>query len=78
MLTIDPHAMSEDRTDARWNGASTPPTQYRLVWRWMASGTTGRGPWMHREEVVEAWMETLNERFAGNVEHWVERSTGTE
>lgn len=79
MSMTDLYAMSDDRTDARWTGgAPALPKQYRLAWRWTSSGTTGHGPWMLREDVVEAWAESLNERHAGNVEHWIERLPGAE
>jgi len=69
--------MRDDRSDARQavrNGESHLPRRFRLAWRWKASGTTGRGPWMHRPEVVEAWKETLNRRYRNTIEHWVEET----
>jgi hypothetical protein len=27
---------------------------------------------MHRAEVLEAWMESLNQRYQGRMDHWIE------
>ena len=50
------------------------PVQFRLAWRWRSSGLSGRGPWTHRGEVVEGWMESLSRRTGERVEHWIEIS----
>lgn len=71
-------SMRDERTDARNGGRQTgdrlPPRRVRLAWRWKASGTTGRGPWMYRSEIVEAWKETLNRRYQNTIEHWIEET----
>lgn len=46
--------------------------KFRLAWKFCGSGTTGSGPWMHNRETVEAWLESLNRRYNGRIEHWVE------
>jgi hypothetical protein len=51
------------------------PVQFRLAWRWKASGVSGEGPWMHRGEVVEGWLESLSRRTGERVEHWIEVSS---
>lgn len=67
--------MTDDRIDAHDGEAeSTLPRAFRLAWRWKESGTTGRGPWMYRSEVVEAWADSLNRRWEDRVEHWIEET----
>lgn len=58
-------------------GAGTVPRAWRLAWRWKESGTSGRGPWMHRPEVVAAWAESLNLRWHDRVDHWIEEADGS-
>ena len=48
------------------------PAQYRLAWRWKVSGVTGAGPWMHRSEVVEGWLDSLSRRHGDSVLHRIE------
>jgi hypothetical protein len=62
--------MSDDNGSSRTDGRR-PGGRYRLAWRWTESGTTGRGPWMHRPEIVETWKEQLSRRFR-DMEHWIE------
>lgn len=66
--------MTDDRYEATEHGRviAALPKQYRLAWRWKESGTTGRGPWMFRADVVEAWADSLNRRWVDRVEHWIE------
>jgi hypothetical protein len=65
--------MIAERNDARNDQrGGSPPVRVRLAWRFKATGTMGRGPWMHRPEVVEAWVDSLNHRYRGDVEHWIE------
>lgn len=49
-----------------------PPVQFRLAWRWKTSGVSGKGPWTHRGEIVEGWLESLSRRTGDHVEHWIE------
>ena len=68
--------MYDERSDARGpGGESALPRQFRLAWRWKESGTTGRGPWMHRVDVVAAWADSLNRRWEDRVEHWIEETS---
>lgn len=47
----------------------------RLAWRWRDSGISGCGPWTHRTDLVEAWLESLVRRSGERVDHWIEEET---
>lgn len=65
--------MHDARTDARDDDSrGTLPQRYRLAWRFNGTGTSGHGPWMHRADVVEAWVESLNRRHRTAIVHWLE------
>lgn len=67
--------MQDSRNETRSETSrDVRPTQYRLAWRYRTSGREGRGPWMGRPDVIEAWVESLNPRSNGDVLHWLERS----
>jgi len=36
----------------------------------------GTGPWMHRGDVVEGWLQSLTQRWGERVEHWIETESG--
>ena len=68
----EPETMIAER-DARTEGPlAVKPARVRLAWRFRETGRSGHGPWMHRPDVVEEWVASLNRRHGGRIEHWIE------
>lgn len=46
-------------------------TQYRIEWINLSTNHTSYGDWHDSKEIIESWIEDLNKRHSGVLNHWI-------
>ena len=46
-------------------------TQYRIEWIIIHNNHKGVGHWHHSKVVIEAWVKYLNEKYSGEIQHYI-------